>query len=47
MVPLIQDGTIPIEETVTEGLESAVSAIHSVLTGGNFGKQIVRLLPDA
>ncbi|NHA01023.1 hypothetical protein G5V59_17145 [Nocardioides sp. W3-2-3] len=47
VVPLIQDGTIPIEETVTEGLESAVSAIHSVLTGGNFGKQIVRLLPDA
>lgn len=47
VVPLIQDGTVPIEETVTEGLESAVSAIHSVLTGGNFGKQIVRLLPDA
>lgn len=46
VIPLIQNGTIPVEETITEGLESSVDALRSVLTGGNFGKQIVRLAPD-
>lgn len=43
VVPLVQDGTIPVEQTVTEGLESSLDALRSVLTGGNYGKQIVRL----
>lgn len=43
MTPLIADGTIPVQSTVTEGLESSVDALRSVLTGGNFGKQLVRL----
>ena len=45
MVPLIQSGVVPVEETVTAGFDNAVAALRGVLTGENFGKQLVDLTP--
>jgi len=43
MTPLIQSGVVPIQETITVGFENAVAALRGVLTGENFGKQLVDL----
>ncbi|MEM7269267.1 MAG: NADP-dependent oxidoreductase [Pseudomonadota bacterium] len=44
--PQIAAGKIKVKETVTDGLENAPSAFISLLSGGNFGKQIVRVGDD-
>jgi len=39
----IKEGKIKYRETVTEGLENAPQALRDVLTGKNFGKQVVKV----
>ncbi|WP_406249064.1 zinc-binding dehydrogenase [Microbacterium sp. M] len=47
MAPLVADGTVPVDQTVVDGLDAAPSALIGVLTGSNFGKHLVRLAgPD-
>lgn len=46
VTPLVLDGTIKARESVHEGLETAPAAFVSLLDGGNFGKQVVRVGPD-
>ncbi len=41
--PLVANGTIKYTEDVAEGLENAPDAFMSMLKGGNFGKQIVKV----
>lgn len=41
--PLVANGTIKFTEDVAEGLENAPDAFMSMLKGGNFGKQIVKV----
>jgi hypothetical protein len=42
----LTDGSLVARETVVEGLDSAVDAFRSLLSGGNTGKMVVRLTPD-
>jgi NADPH-dependent curcumin reductase len=42
----VQNGTLKYRETIAEGLASAPQAFITMLTGGNFGKQLVRVGPD-
>ena len=42
----MQSGAITYRETIAEGLENAPAAFISLLKGGNFGKQLVRVGPD-
>ncbi|MGY5882993.1 NADP-dependent oxidoreductase [Modestobacter lacusdianchii] len=42
----LRDGSVVARETVVEGLDSAVEAFRSLLSGGNTGKMVVRLAPD-
>jgi len=44
LLGLFRHGQIRYRETVTMGLESAPSALISMLKGGNVGKQVVRLV---
>ena len=44
--PLVATGEVKVKETVTEGLENAPEAFMALLTGGNFGKQIVKVGDD-
>ena len=46
VAPLVQSGAITYRETIAEGLENAPAAFISLLKGGNFGKQLVRVGPD-
>ncbi len=46
VAPLVKDGSVRFRETVTDGLENAPAAFMSLLKGGNFGKQLVRVGPD-
>ena len=46
VAPMVADGRIKYRETVTEGLQNAPGAFLSLLQGGNFGKQLVRVGPD-
>ena len=39
----IREGRLKYRETVTEGLENAPEAFLSLLKGGNFGKQLVKV----
>lgn len=39
----IKDGSIKYRESVAEGLDSAVAAFRGMLTGKNFGKQVVKI----
>jgi len=47
VAPMVTDGRIAYRETVAEGLENAPAAFLKLLEGGNFGKQLVRVGPDA
>jgi NADPH-dependent curcumin reductase CurA len=47
VAPLFTAGTIVAKETVVSGLEQAPQAFLDLLRGGNVGKMIVRLAPDA
>tara|TARA_B100000809_G_scaffold25108_1_gene22018 strand:+ start:556 stop:711 length:156 start_codon:yes stop_codon:yes gene_type:complete len=42
----IKEGKIKYRETVTEGLENAPQALRNVLTGKNFGKQLVKVADE-
>ncbi|MDF0601740.1 NADP-dependent oxidoreductase [Psychromarinibacter sp. C21-152] len=44
--PLVGAGEIHYRESVAEGLEAAPEAFLEMLTGGNFGKQLVRVGSD-
>lgn len=43
MGPLLREGRVRWHEDVAEGIEAAPSAFLSMLEGGNFGKQLVRV----
>ena len=43
----VRDGKLRYREDITEGLENAPQALLSMLSGGNFGKVLVRVGPDA
>lgn len=47
VAPLARDGALVWRESVAEGLEAAPAAFLALLRGGNFGKQLVRVAPDA
>ena len=40
---LVQDGRLIYRETITEGFENAPQGLRDVLTGKNFGKQIIKV----
>jgi NADPH-dependent curcumin reductase CurA len=42
----VADGSVRYREDVAEGLESTPEAFRGLLTGRNFGKQLVRVSPD-
>jgi hypothetical protein len=41
--PWVKEGSLHYRETVVDGLENAPQALQMVLTGGNFGKMLVRV----
>jgi NADPH-dependent curcumin reductase len=41
--PWVKDGSLRYRETIVDGLERAPDALVQVLTGGNFGKMLVKL----
>jgi large subunit ribosomal protein L33 len=43
---IYKEGKIKYRETVTEGLENAPQALRDVLTGKNFGKQLVKVVDE-
>ena len=43
----VREGKVKYKEFVTEGLDSAPAALIGLLKGANFGKQLVRVGPDA
>ena len=45
--PWVKDGSLHYRETTIDGLEKAPEALALVLRGGNFGKMLVRIGPDA
>jgi NADPH-dependent curcumin reductase len=45
--PWVLDGSLKYRETIIDGLDNAPEALRLVLTGGNFGKMLVRVGPDA
>ena len=44
--PWVKEGSLHYRETVIDGLENAPEALRMVLSGGNFGKMLVRVGPD-
>lgn len=46
VAPLVRNGAIAYRESIAHGLENAPAAFLSMLNGGNFGKQLVRVGPD-
>ncbi|WP_298857760.1 NADP-dependent oxidoreductase [uncultured Sulfitobacter sp.] len=42
--PMIANGTVKVQEDITEGLENAPDAFIKLLTGGNTGKAIVKVI---
>ncbi|MEM7439777.1 MAG: NADP-dependent oxidoreductase, partial [Pseudomonadota bacterium] len=47
VAPMVATGSVKFRETVTDGLENAPEAFLGLLKGANFGKQLVRVGPDA
>jgi NADPH-dependent curcumin reductase CurA len=43
VAPMLADGRVTYRESVAEGLEAAPGAFLSMLKGGNFGKQLVKV----
>jgi NADPH-dependent curcumin reductase CurA len=41
--PWLRDGSLHYRETIVDGLENAPEALRQVLSGGNFGKMLVRV----
>jgi NADPH-dependent curcumin reductase CurA len=39
----IHEGRIKYKETITEGFENAPQALRDVLSGKNFGKQLIKI----
>ena len=39
----VESNKIKYKETITEGFENAPQALRDVLTGKNFGKQIIKI----
>ncbi len=46
IAPLVKSGKIKYREDIAQGLENAVSAFQGLLTGKNFGKQLVQVGED-
>ena len=44
IAPKVADGSIAVKEDVTQGLENAPQAFINLLTGGNVGKALVKLV---
>lgn len=44
VTPKVADGSIAFEEDITEGLENAPQAFMDLLTGGNTGKALVKVI---
>jgi NADPH-dependent curcumin reductase CurA len=44
--PWVKEGSLHYRETVIDGLENAPTALQMVLSGGNFGKMLVRVGGD-
>ncbi|KIN73238.1 NADP-dependent oxidoreductase [Sulfitobacter guttiformis] len=42
--PMIADGSVKVQEDITEGLENAPDAFIKLLTGGNTGKAMVKVI---
>ena len=42
----IKEGKIKYRETVTEGIENAPQALRDVLSGRNFGKQLIKVAEE-
>ncbi len=42
--PMIANGTVKVQEDITEGLENAPDAFIKLLTGGNTGKAMVKVI---
>jgi NADPH-dependent curcumin reductase CurA len=42
----ISEGKIKYRETVTEGLENAPQGLRDVLSGKNFGKQVIKVAEE-
>ena len=40
---LVSEGKILYRETITQGFENAPKALRNVLTGKNFGKQLIEI----
>jgi NADPH-dependent curcumin reductase CurA len=45
VTPLVASGALVIRETIADGLAAAPEAFLSMLSGGNVGKQLVRVAP--
>ena len=39
----VEDGSIKYRETIVNGLENAPNALNDVLSGKNFGKQLIKI----
>ena len=47
MAPWVADGSLPIAEDISQGLETMPAALISLYEGGNSGKRLVRVDPQA
>ena len=43
----VENGDIKYRETITYGFENASQALRDVLSGKNFGKQVIRILNNS
>ena len=43
---MISEGRIKYEETITEGFENAPQGLRDVLSGKNFGKQLIKVAEE-
>ena len=43
ILKLVSEGKMRYRETITKGFENAPQALRDVLTGRNFGKQIIEI----
>ena len=47
LVGWMADGRLKTRQDVRDGLDRAIEHLNSLYTGGNFGKLLVRVSPDA